>query len=113
MCKAAYLARVDRKTVILVMDPRFDDIHTDGVTNIKRISVVSTQGITVRVVDGNVSQSDVIRLNTKRHKGSVLDIQSSNGRGVKAMSVEELGLLLSAGPLAVPPPRTVAVDEMA
>lgn len=95
------------------MNPWFDDIYTDRVTNIKRISVVSTQAITVRIVDGNVSQGDVIRLNTKRHKGSVLDIQSSNGRGVKAMGVEELGLLLSAGPLTVPPPRTVAVDEVA
>lgn len=56
------------------MDPRLNDIHPDRVANIERISVVSTLGVAIRIIDGNIGKRNVIRLDTKRHKGGVFDV---------------------------------------
>lgn len=68
-------------------------------------------GVTIRVVNSDTVQDNVVRLDAKGLHGSVLDIESSDGRVVQAMGVEELGLRLAAvGALPIPPASAATVD---
>ena len=110
----AYLARVDSQAVILVLDIGVADGDIGARANIEGIGVVATLSITVRVVDGDLVEDQVIGLHTESLDGGVLDVQAGDGRVVQGVGVEELGLGLSAvGSLAVPPARSAAVDDMA
>lgn len=105
-------ARVDGKTIVLVLDDGSRDIHAGGGANVEGIGVVSTERIAERVVHVNPVDAQV---------GDAVDAESLD-RGVENVQVldvgvlegvgaEELGLRLAAvAALAIPPSLTFAVD---
>ena len=109
----AYLARVDSQAVVLVLDIGVADGDIGTRANIEGIGVVTALGITVRVVDGDLVEDQVVGLHTESLDRGVLDVQTGDGRVVQGVGVEELGLGLSAvGSLTVPPACSAAVDDM-
>lgn len=112
--RISYLARVDGNAVVLVLDGSTADVDTGGLADVETIGVVATVVITVGVVDGEVIQVDVGSLDTDGLDGSVLDVDALKGGVLNIVDVHELGLgLATVGALAVPPARTVTVDDSA
>lgn len=108
------LAGVDSQTVILVLHNGIADGDPAAVADIKSISVVATIAIAVGVVDGDMIQHQVVSLDTEGLHRGVLDIEAGDARVIQAVRVEELGLGLAAVcALGVPPPRSVAVNDVA
>lgn len=104
-------AGVNGQAVVLVLDNSVTDGHAVTLADIKGIRVVAAIVITVRVVDVDTIQDDVVGLDAKGLHGRVLDIEAGNGRVVQVVGIEELGLgLTPVGTLAIPPARTAAVD---
>lgn len=111
---AAHLARVDSKTVVLVLHVGIADGDVGTLANVEGVSVVAAVLVTVRVIDGNAVKNQVVGLHAKSLDGGVLDIQAGDGRVNHGMGVEELGLSLAAvSSLGVPPAGAAAVDDMA
>lgn len=69
----AYLAGVDGNAVILVLDGSAADIHPGTLADVKPVSVVPAVVIPVGVIDGDVDQVEVGRLNTDGLHRCVLD----------------------------------------
>ena len=108
-------SRVDRKTIVLVHDVRASDGNASAVTDVKRVGVVATQGITGRVINSDVSQGQVGgAVDGKDLDGGVLDREAGDGRRDHAVGVEELGFRLAAvAALTVPVIRAIAVQSRA
>ena len=107
----AYGAGVDSQAVVLVLHDSVANSDAGALANIETISVVAAVGVTVRVVNSDAAEDQVVRLDTECLNGRVLDVQAVNGRIVQVMGVEELGLGLAAvGSLAVPPACSPTVD---
>lgn len=83
---------VDSKTIVLVLDVGVGDVDTGGVADIKSIGVVAAVGdISGSVVDGNVIKGKTIgAVDRETLDRGVLDVESGDGGGSQAMSVEEL-----------------------
>lgn len=112
--RGAYLARVDGNAVILVLDGRAADVHPGTLADVEPVGVVPAVVIAIRVVDGDVDQVEVGRLDTDGLHRGVLDGQPGDGRVLKAVRVHELWLGLAAvGALAVPPAGALAVNDSA
>lgn len=106
------LARVDGNAVILVLNDCSGDIDTVGSANIKPVGVMPAVMVTVRVVDGDILEMQVIRLHADRLHRGILDAQPGECRTVKLMRVHELGFCLaSIRALAVPPARPLSIDN--
>lgn len=71
--RGAYLAGVDGNAVILVLDGSAADIHPGTLADVKPVSVVPAVVIPVGVIDGDVDQVEVGRLNTNGLHRCVLD----------------------------------------
>lgn len=71
--RGAYLAGVDGNAVILVLDGSAADIHPGTLADVKPVSVVPAVVIPVGVIDGDVDQVEVGRLNTDGLHRCVLD----------------------------------------
>lgn len=75
---------------------------------------MATIVVTIRVVDGDVGQVDVVTLDAEDLDGGVLNMQTLDGRGLELVGVDELGLgLATVGALAVPPAGALAVNDSA
>lgn len=108
----AYLARVDGNAVILVLDGRAADVDASTLTDVEPVGVMTAVVIAVRVVDGNVDQVEVGRLDTNGLHRGILDGQAGDSRVLEAVRVHELGLSLAAvGALAIPPAGTLGVNH--
>ena len=106
------LARVDGDAVVLVLDSGTGDVHTIALADVEGVGVVAAVVITVRVVDGEVLEVQVVGLHADGLHRSVLDVQAGNLRVLQIVGVHELGLRLAAvRALAVPPARTFTVNH--
>lgn len=73
---------------------------------------MSTQSISIRVIDRNVREGQIIGLDTKDLDWRILDCDTADSRRVEFMRVEEFRLGLAAvAALAVPPGGSVAVQD--
>lgn len=109
-------ARVDGEAVVLVLDVGVGDGDAVGAADVESVSVVASVGhITGGVVDGDVVEGEASgTVDRETLNGGVLDVQVVDGGRGHGVGVEELGLRLAAvGALAVPPLRTVTVDNVA
>lgn len=104
-------ARVDRNTIILVVDVCAGDDHVRAGADIKAIGVL-TEGISSLVVDGHAGDGQSVRIVDRDSlHGGVLDVKVCDGRVCKIMGVEELGLRDASRPsFAVPPKCPVAIQ---
>lgn len=110
--KKAHLSRVNSQAIILVLDGRVRDSDIGRFADIKAVGVVATIVVAVRIIDGDILNDEIVRLNADGLHGSVLDGQAGDGRVIEGVSIEELGLGFSAiGTLAVPPARTITVND--
>lgn len=103
-------------TYVLVLANRALD--SDGVTlgNIVAVSVVAAVALAVSVVDSDILDGESRGVvNADGLDGRVLDVQAlDDGVAVELVGVEELGLVDTAvGALAVPPPATVTINQVA
>lgn len=72
---------------------------------------MATIAITIRVINRDTVQKQIVRLNAERLNGCILDIETGNSRVIQAVSVKELGLgLATIGTLTIPPALTTTVD---
>lgn len=95
------------------MDSGAGDVDTGAVANVESISVVATVVITVSVVNSDASHSEFTSTVDAEdlHRG-VLDVDVLNIGVDHLVGVEELRLGLAAvGTFAVPPARTVSVND--
>ena len=105
-----YLTRVDGQAIILVVDGGTVDGDVGTLTNVKGIGVVALAR-TGGVVNGHVSDGQVVSQNAEALDRGVVDLQAGDAGLVELVSLEELGLgLATVATLAVPPASTVAVD---
>ena len=107
--------RVNRKTIVLVLDVGIGDGDASGAADVESVSVVTTVGhVTSAVVDGDVVKDEISgTVDGEALNRSVLDIQVGDVRLLHGVGVEELGLLLATvGTLSVPPLGTVTIDNM-
>jgi hypothetical protein len=109
-----YLAGVDRNAVILVLDNRVLDGNARGLANIETVGVVAAIIVTVRIINSNPINNEIIGLDAESLHGGVLDREARDGRVVQRVGIEELGLgLATIGAFSIPPPRAVSVDYSA
>ena len=108
-------ARVDGEAVVLVLDVGVGDGDAAGAADVESVSVVASVGhVTGGVVDGDVVEGEASgTVDRETLNRGVLDVQVvDRGRG-HGVGSEEFGLLLATvGALAVPPLRTVTVDNV-
>lgn len=79
--EGTYCARVDSQAIILILHNSVRDGNTIGVTNIKRICVVSTCRITSRVINRNRVESESLStVNAENLHGGVQDFEVADGR---------------------------------
>lgn len=106
------LARVDGDAVILVLDCSTSDVHTVALADVEGVGVVAAIVITVRVVDGEVLEVQVVGLDADGLHRCVLDVQAGDLRVFQLVGVHELRLRLAAvRALAVPPARALTVNH--
>lgn len=108
-------ARVDGEAVVLVLDVGVGDGDAGGGADVEGVGVVAAVGdVAGGVVDGDVVEGEVGgAVDAEALDGGVLDVQVGDGGLLHGVSVEELGLSLSAvGALAVPPLGAVAVNDV-
>lgn len=106
------LARVDGDAVVLVLDRGTGDVHAVALADVKGVGVVAAVVITVRVVDGEVFEVQVVGLHADGLHRCVLDVQAGDRRVFQFVGVHELGLRLAAvRALAVPPARALTVNH--
>jgi hypothetical protein len=73
---------------------------------------VSAAIVSIRVVDGDIAQSEAVGSVDAEHLNRrVLDREAADTRTVQLMSSEELGLGLPATTLTVPPARAVTIEN--
>lgn len=103
-------------TYVLVLADRALDRDRITLGNIVAVSVVAAVAVAVGIVDSDIlnSQSRSV-VDADGLDGRVLDVQAlDDGVAVKLVGVEELGLVDTAvGALAVPPPATVTINQVA
>lgn len=106
------LTRVDGDAVVLVLDGGAGDGDVGTLADVETVGVVTALGVTVAVVDGDVLDHEVVRLDGDGLDGGVLDVKTGDLGVVEVVGVEELGLGLAAvGSLTVPPLGAVAVED--
>lgn len=106
------LAGVDGDAVVLVLDGGAGDGDVGTLADVETVGVVTALGVTVAVVDGDVLDHEVVRLNGDGLDRGVLDVETGDLGVIEVVGVEELGLGLAAvGSLTVPPLSTVAVED--
>lgn len=106
----SYRSRVDGETVILVVHGGTVNVDVGARADIEGVGVVALCG-TSGVIDGNISDVQVVRLDAEALDGGVVDLEAGDGRGVQLVGVEELGLCLSTiATLAIPPAGSVSVN---
>jgi hypothetical protein len=88
------LTRVDRQTVVLVVDGGLIDCDTSGRANVKSVSVVAAVGdVSSAVVNLDRGDCQVLgAVDAEALDGRVLDIEAGDARINHIVSVEELGL---------------------
>lgn len=106
------LTRVNGNTVVLVLDHGAGDGDVSGLADIEAVGVVTAVVVTVGVVDGDILDGQVVGLDAEHLNGGVLDGETRDGRLIQRVGIEELRLGLAAvGTFAVPPARTVSVND--
>lgn len=108
-------ARVDGDTVVLVVDLGAVDVNVVGLTNVEAIGVVTSRGVTSRVVNGHLVDGEAVAaVDGDNLNGGVLNADVVDVRVVHLVSSEELGLgLATVGALGVPVFLTQAVQRRA
>lgn len=94
------------------MDGRAGDVDTVAGADVESVSVVAALGISVGVVDGDSTDSQLLgAADAEDLRGGILDEDVLNLGVGQAVGVEELGLGLAAvAALAVPPAGTISVE---
>lgn len=108
-------AGVDGEAVVLVLDDSAGDVNTGGGADIESVSVVSTLGISQRVVHVDVVDTEVgDSVDAESLNGSVDNVQVLDVGVLERMGTEELGLgLATVAALAIPPALTLTVNGVA
>lgn len=105
-------SRVDGEAVVLVLNNSSGDVDAGGGADIESIGVVSTLGVSQRVIHGDTVHSQVgDAVDAESLDGGVQDVEVLDVGVLERVSAEELGLGLAAvASLGVPPSLTLAVD---
>ena len=77
----AYRSRIDRNTVVLIIDISAGNNDIRARANIEAVRVLTTGGIASRIIDSHTSNSQAVAaIDTHGLERCVLDVQVSDGR---------------------------------